>query len=217
MPADVEQHRYANLYTGGSYRDVSTGSRSGFLNYKFIPITANRYDDGFNYGANLNLHLPWMRLADVYLMYAEAAAIGYGSPEGKSSNYSKTAIEAVNVIRDRAGAGHVSIGEGAVAAGLDGFMSEVRRERAVELSFEGHRFNDLRRWLLLIERPYTLKTSLEFDRAGDFNTEDPTENRVLNLREEIILERDFSTKHYWLPLKNADTNMYVEFPQNPGW
>jgi hypothetical protein len=42
---------------------------------------------------------------------------------------------------------------------------EVRRERAVELSFEGHRFNDLRRWLLLTQKSYTLKKSLEFDRA----------------------------------------------------
>ena len=71
--------------------------------------------------------------------------------------------------------------------------------------------------MLLIEKPYTLKTSLEFDRSGTLNTEDPTENRVLNLREELILERNYSSKHYWLPLKNADTNMYVEFPQNPGW
>ena len=217
MPADVEQHRFANLYSKGSYRDVSTGSRSGFLNYKFIPITANRYDDGFNYGANLNLHLPWMRLSDVYLMYAEAAAQAYGSPNGKSGNFSKTAIEAVNVVRNRAGVDPVRLGVGAVPAGIDGFMSEVRRERAVELSFEGHRFNDLRRWLLLIEKPYTLKTALEFDRAGNFDAEDPTANRVLNIREEVILERDYSTKHYWLPLKNSDVNIYLEFSQNPGW
>ena len=218
MPDDVEANRYANLFTGGSYRDVSTGSRTGFLNYKFIPITANRYDDGFNYGNNLNLHLPWMRLSDVYLMYAEAAAQGYGSPNGKSGNFSRTAIEAVNVVRERAGVGPVSItGGDDVASGLGGFMSELRRERAVELAFEGHRINDLRRWMLLISKPYTVKTSLEFDRAGDFSTEDPTLNRVLNIREEIILERNYSSKHYWLPLKTADVSLYEEFSQNPGW
>lgn len=217
MPDDVESNRYANLFTGGSYRDVSTGSRTGFLNYKFIPITANRYDDGFNYGVNLNLHLPWMRLADVYLMYAEAAAQGYGTLNGKSPNFSKTAVEAINVVRDRAGVEHLGSSEGGFGGSLEGFMSELRRERAVELAFEGHRFNDLRRWMLLIEKPYTLKTSLEFDRAGEFNTEDPTQNRVLNLRENIILERNYSSKHYWLPLKVADVNMYLEFAQNPGW
>ncbi|WP_031425958.1 RagB/SusD family nutrient uptake outer membrane protein [Flavimarina sp. Hel_I_48] len=217
MPDDVENNRYANLFTGGSYRDVNTGSRSGFLNYKFIPITANRYDDGFNYGANLNLHLPWMRLSDVYLMYAEAASEGFGTLNGKSPNFSKTAVEALNVVRERAGVGLFGSSEGSNGSSLEYFRSELRRERAVELSFEGHRFNDLRRWMLLIKEPYTLKTSLEFDRAGEFNTEDPTQNRVLNIREELILQRNYSARHYWLPLKVADVNMYLEFPQNPGW
>ena len=40
------------------------------------------------------------------------------------------------------------------ASTLEGFNSEIRRERAVELSYEGMRFNDLRRWLLLTEYPF---------------------------------------------------------------
>jgi hypothetical protein len=182
--------------------------------YKFIPITANKYDEGYGYGNSLNIHLPWMRLSDVYLMYAEAAAQAYGSPAGQVSGYSKTAVDAINFVRDRAGVGHVA---DEFLGSLDAFMSEVRRERAVELAFERHRFNDLRRWLLLTESPYTLKKSVEFDRAGELNTDDPSQNRVLNLREEVILERNFSSKHYWLPLKNVDVNMYLEFSQNPGW
>ncbi len=209
-----ERNRYANLYTGGTYRDISSGSRSGYLLYKFIPITANRFDNGWTYDKALNIHLPYMRLADVYLMYAEAAAQGYGVATGKSGNYTKTALDAINAIRDRAGAGHVAA---RFTASLDGFMSEVRRERAVELSFEGHRFNDLRRWMLLIQSPYTLKKSVEFDRSPSFSTTDPKNNRVLNLREAVILERRYSEKHYWLPLKNSDANMYLEFSQNPGW
>ncbi|SEA99315.1 Starch-binding associating with outer membrane [Chitinophaga terrae (ex Kim and Jung 2007)] len=209
-----ENNRYANLFTGGSYRDISSGSRTGYLLYKFIPITANRFDNGWSYDKALNIHLPYMRLADIYLMYAEAAAQGYGGAAGKAPNYTKTALDAVNVIRDRAGAGHVAA---RFTASLDAFMSEIRRERAVELSFEGHRFNDLRRWMLLIESPYTLKKSVEFDRSPAFSTADPKNNRVLNLRETVILERRYSEKHYWLPLKNADANMYLEFPQNPGW
>jgi len=97
-------------------------------------------------------------------------------------------------------------------------MNEVRRERAVELAFEGHRFNDLRRWRLLAEMPYTLKTAAEFDRAATLNpTLDTKLNRVVNFRERVILQRPFSEKHYWLPLKRADVNMYKEFSQNPGW
>lgn len=209
-----EPNRYANLYTGGSYRDISTGSRTGYLLYKFIPITVNKYDNGSTYDKALNIHVPYMRLADVYLMYAEAAAQGYGTPSGKDAGYSKTAVDAVNFIRDRAGVGHVAA---QFLGSLEAFMPELRRERAVELSFEGHRFNDLRRWMLLIHSPYTLKKSVEFDRAPGFSTTDPKSNRVLNLREVVILERRFSEKHYWLPLKNSDASMYLEFPQNPGW
>lgn len=214
MPTDVADDRYANLYTEGSYRNLSTGSRTGYLLYKFIPITANKYDLGYNYGSNLNIHIPWMRLADIYIMYAEAAAQAYGSASGTAITYSRTAEEAINVIRDRAGVGHVA---SKFLGSIDAFMGEVRRERAVELAFESHRFNDLRRWLLLTKKPYTLKKSIEFDRAGTFDTENAAENRVLNIHEEVILERNFSDKHYWLPLKNVDVNMYLEFSQNPGW
>jgi hypothetical protein len=182
--------------------------------YKFIPLRANRYDGGFDYGNSLHIKVPYMRLADIYIMYAEAAAQGYTGPTGKTPNYSKNAVEAINVIRDRAGVGQVA---SKFTGSLEVFMGELRRERAVELSFEGHRFNDLRRWLLLIQSPYTLKKSIEFDRVGTFNTQDPKQNRVANLREQVILERRFTEKHYWLPLKNTDVNMYLEFNQNPGW
>ncbi|GAB3027874.1 RagB/SusD family nutrient uptake outer membrane protein [Niabella terrae] len=227
MPANEEVNRYANLYHDGSngspgpaspgigsYRNIATGSRTGYLLYKFIPRTANKYDQGYSYDRALNIHLPYMRLADIYLMYAEAASEGYGAPSGKAASYDKTAVDAVNFVRDRAGVGHVD----AAFLTAVGFRSELRRERAVELAFEGHRFNDLRRWLLLTESPYTLKTGLFFDRAASLNfAADPKENRVLNLREKVLLKRNFTEKHYWLPLKTKETNMYPEFKQNPGW
>jgi hypothetical protein len=155
-----------------------------------------------------------MRLSDIYLMYAEAAAVGYNSATGKDPSYSKNAVDAVNVVRDRAKVGHVAT---KFLGSSDLFINEVRRERAVELAFEGHRFNDLRRWMLFIQSPYTLKKSVEFDRDASFNPATPKTNKVLNIREKVILERNFSEKHYWLPLKNADVNMYLEFAQNPGW
>jgi len=209
--------RYAHLYTGGNYRstnDPSSGSRTGYMLAKLVPRTANDFDGGFSYGAALYSIVPWLRLADVYLMYAEAAANGYGGSTGKSPGYSKTAADAINVIRDRAGVAHVA---DKFLGSTDAFMGEVRRERAVELSFEAHRFNDLRRWLLLTVSPYTLKTSQEFDRVGTQNNTDPTQNQVANFREVTILERHFSDKHYWLPLKRNDANLYAGFQQNPGW
>lgn len=210
----ADAYRYAPLYTDGALRDVRTGSRTGYLNYKFIDSTCNQWDDGYTWGNSTHLHIPYMRLADIYLMYAEAAANAAGNPAGKSSNCSLSAEDAINVIRDRAGVEHVNAKyTGSIAA----FNSEVRRERAVELAFESHRFNDLRRWLLLDKAPYNVKTSIEFQRVGDLDTKHPEENEVIGFHEEVILTRDFSDKHYWLPLKVSDTSMYPEFGQNPGW
>ena len=211
-----EQWRFANLHTGGNYvNDPRTVSRTGYLNYKFIPIGANKWDKTYDYSHATHLHLSWLRLADVYLMYAEAAAQGYASPTGKSANFSKNAADAVNTVRERAGVEPLS---GSYTTSLNDFMDELIRERAVELAFEGHRFNDLRRWLLLTEYPYNIKTRQHFDRAAPLDEEaDPKENEVLNFREEVIVERNLTPKHYWLPFKTDDVSMYPEFYQNPGW
>lgn len=206
--------RYSQLYTGGSYRNIQNGSRTGYVLRKFIPLTANMYDRAYDWGTNMHIYIPYMRLADIYLMYAEAALMGNNAISGKASNYSKTAVEAINIIRKRAGVDPVN---NKFLGSVSSFLEEVRRERAVELAFEGHRFNDLRRWLLLTERPYTIKKSIEFDRSGTFDTTDPTKNRVINIRENVILERNLTSKHYWLPLKVSDVNLYSEFYQNPGW
>ncbi|MCH7402048.1 RagB/SusD family nutrient uptake outer membrane protein [Belliella kenyensis] len=209
-----EYNRFANLHRGGSYREVVTGSLSGYASRKFSPLTANKYDRAYDWGSSLHINVPYMRLADVYLMYAEAALMGYNSLGATSATFGKTPVEAVNVIRTRAGM--VGVHDKFLGS-VNSFLGELRRERAVELAFESHRFNDLRRWLLLTEFPYNIKTSYEFDRAGNFNADDPSQNRIINMREELIIERNFTSKHYWLPLKVSDVSLYPEFYQNPGW
>ena len=207
--------QYADLQTNGRFRDETEGSRTGYLLYKFIDITCNKFDDGYGWSSQINMLIPWMRLADVYLLYAEAVTEGYGSPSAKSSTCSLTAIDAVNKIRERAGVADVNA---KFTGDKEKFMSELRRERAVELSFEGHRFNDLRRWLLLDKYPYNIKTSQEFLRVGDIDPEkDSKDEQVSGWSEKQILKRDFSEKHYWLPLKKKDCQIYPEFKQNPGW
>ena len=209
---EPESNRYANLYTGGTYRDDTKESRTGYFLYKFIPMLANNYDMGSTY-MKLYIDCPYLRLADCYLMYAEAAAAA-GGASYKASNCPLTAVQAVNKIRERAGVAEV-------AAKFTGdnhkFMDEVRRERACELAFEGHRFNDLRRWLLLDKAPYNVKTSQEFTRAGEFDPKNPKDNQVSGWEEKTILTRNFTQKHWWLPLKKKDTSLYPDMFQNPGW
>ena len=214
-PVD-EVWRYANLYTGGNYvNDPRRVSRTGYLNYKFIPLGANKWDATYGYSYATHFHLTWMRLADVYLMYAEAVAQANGSADARASTFSKSAADALNTIRERAGVDPLP---SKYTSSLSLFMDELIRERAVELAFEGHRFNDLRRWLLLTEYPYNIKTRQDFDRAEELDPKkDPKENAVNNWREEVIIERELTNKHYWLPFKTSDVTIYPEFTQNPGW
>ncbi|GET21426.1 putative outer membrane starch-binding protein [Prolixibacter denitrificans] len=216
MPADMEYLRYAGLATGGTMRNPADGSRTGYFIQKLVPHQANKYDGAYNWSGNLHTYLPYMRLGDIYTMYAEACA-AFGGASGQATDFSKTAEEAINTLRDRVGAGHVNA---KYTSDPHKFMDEVRRERAVELSFEGFRFCDLQRWLLLTEYPYNVKTAQEFDRVEDvqfFENNDPRDAEVANFREVPILTRQFGTKNYWFPLKISDTSLYPEFPQNPGW
>lgn len=230
--ANGQKFEYANFFNGGNgVANPQKTSRTGYLNYKFIPLGANKDDADYGYGKATHFHLSWLRLAEVYLLYAEAGA-AVGGANYKASTYSKTAEEALNVIRERAGIADVAA---TYTANKDRFMDEVRRERAVELAFEGHRFNDLRRWKLLTVYPYNIKTMQKFDRVRAFipvthndsiaderhpglDVEaDPKENAVVNFKEEVIVTRKYEPKHYWLPFKNKDVMLYPEFGQNPGW
>ena len=213
-----ERKQYASLYEGGLYR-TDTPSKcvfTGYMNKKFTSQYMNDFDD---YKEGTVLVMPLMRLADVYLMYAESAAAGYGSATASASGYSLSAVGAIDKVRARAGVAGV---DSKFLGSVDDFMSEVRRERAVELSFEGHRFTDLRRWLLLDKAPYNKKTAVYFDRAADQSDKEryanPKENHVLNLREVVLTERKYTLpKHNWFPFPQKDVQMYPEFAQNPGW
>ena len=149
-------------------------------------------------------------------MYAEACAAieGANAQRGRTA---KTAREAINVLRDRVGVAHVL---DMYCGDKNTFMDEVRRERACELAFEGFRFNDLARWLLLTEYPYTIKTSQEFTRDDpdfDFAKKDPKDAKVANWKENVILTRSYDAKHYFFPFRDEDVYIYEGFSQNPGW
>lgn len=216
LTAEQEPYRYCELYTGGNMRPIENASRTGYFIQKLVPHTCNQGDKTYDWGGNFHCYLPYMRLSDIYLMYAEACA-SFGGANGKASNLQLTAEGAINKIRERCGAAHVAA---SYVNDNHKFMDEIRRERAVELAFEGFRFNDLQRWLLLTEYPYTVKTSQEFDRmesADFFKANDPRDARVANFRQEVILTRNLGVKHYWFPLPDNDVYLYPEFPQNPGW
>ena len=108
---------------------------------------------------NCDVDLIIMRAAEVYLNYAEAKA--------DAGTLTQDDLDiSINVIRDRAGMPHLSMEAANAApdafltnAAFGGYQSaklladankgvilEIRRERAIELCQEGHRYYDLMRW-----------------------------------------------------------------------
>ena len=215
-----EAYRYANFaenVTEGSYMMDNSGSRTGYLTQKLASKNHNKWDGGRDWGNGTACEVPYMRLADIYLMYAEACAAIDGA-DGASETYpSLTAEKAINTLRDRVGAGHVNYTDN-----KNKFMDEVRRERACELAFEGHRFCDLQRWLLLTEYPYNIKTKQVFNRVENLDwyknpENDPRDAAVSNWGEEVIVNRKYTVRNYWFPFFKKDVSIYEGFTQNPGW
>ena len=206
-------------------------SSTGYFIQKLIPHQCNvgdKWYDAWGGGGPFHSYLPYMRLADIYLMYAEAQGV-VGGPKSAASTTSLTAVNAINALRDRVNSDDYPM-EHVQPNFLDTkehFIDEVRRERAVELAFEGFRWCDLQRWLLLTEPPYTTKYSHEFERMEKddwyFDAQsreakhDPKDAKVANFHKEELITRRLDSKHYWFPLPDKDTYLYEGFVQNPGW
>ncbi|TDB65329.1 RagB/SusD family nutrient uptake outer membrane protein [Arundinibacter roseus] len=105
------------------------GTNSGYVFRKFLRNYAGqgRSEGNYNY--------PVMRLADVYLMYAEAT--------NEISGPQADAIALVNKIRHR---GNLPALAADKVAGKQAFFDAIEQERIIELLAEGHRGFDLRRW-----------------------------------------------------------------------
>jgi len=194
--------QFAQLYTGGRHR-IDKGSVTGYYYKRFSPIGCNSWD---NKWASFQAYIPYLRLADVYLMYAEAVLQGYGSASSKVPDYTFTAEQALNAIRNRAQLPNI---DSKYTTTKEAFMGEIIRERAIELAFEAHRFCDLRRWNLNGDMKYRQKTAIDFNRGVD--------GKPINLTERVVITRVVEKKHNWLPFQINFTTIYPEFPQNPGW
>lgn len=115
---------------GQSYISYNTdGTNSGYVFRKFLRNYAGqgRSDGDYNF--------PVMRLADVYLMYAEAT--------NEVSGPQADAIELVNRLRYR---GNVPPLNPDKTSSKEAFFDAIEQERIIELLGEGHRGFDLRRW-----------------------------------------------------------------------
>jgi len=115
---------------------LTDGVTYGFGNAKFnswnFTVTSYRSDN------TESQNYPQIRLAEVYLIYAEALMELNGSISDADLNLS------INLIRARAGVAPLT--NALVTANGLNMLNEIRRERALEMYCENTRFDDLKRW-----------------------------------------------------------------------
>jgi hypothetical protein len=159
---------------------------------------------------------PWplIRLADLYLLYAEALNEAYG-PQGDA--YGTEDIQSpyswLNKVRERAGI--PTIGESwdtyarnsSMYTTKEGLREIVQQERLIELAFEGHRFWDLRRWR---------RAHIEYNKnitGWDYSQSDPE----YYYRPVVLHNQVFRMRDYLWPIRETSLLENPNLVQNYGW
>jgi hypothetical protein len=140
----------------------------------------------------------YMRLAEVYLNYAEAMYRYYGDANAKGE-FGMSANEAVNVLRNRQGIMMPEFSETAK------FEERYMRERMVEFAFEDQRFWDVRRW----------------KKGNDFFANITVANLQLEsgnvMLKREVKKRQWNDKYYLYPIPQSELQKNSKLTQNPGW
>lgn len=191
-------------YEGGVVFDLQFGSRTqtGYVTKK---LEQEINGAGFSYGS--------IRLAEVYLIYAEAAFELSESISDEDLNRS------INRIRDRVGMPHLT-NAFVTTNGLD-MRTEIRRERTIELVLEADRYDDLRRWKTAeIEMPMPITGVVR--RGTQYETDERWKDLVYEMDERgaIIIEKNRifdPNKHYLQPIPLRQRTLNPQLEQNPNW
>lgn len=174
---------------------------SGYLTKKYIsPHVRYSSEDGSH--NNENWAKPLFRLAELYLNIAECYA-------AKGEIYN--ALQYLNPIRERAGLKGLTESE-VISSGMS-IVDWVRNERFIELWGEGHRYYDVRRWLLA---PQQLKAGaregLNMKGAG----KDPSFEEF-NKRVSINQPFQWDNRMYLWPIAWTEISNDPQLIQAPGY
>jgi len=210
-PSDVVPLEPLNLVqTGYYYKDDETtvtlngndtrqgqveawnGTKTGYYIKKFLdPTTAGQF---------FRNTTAWVefRYAEILLNYAEAC-IELGGADLQPG------IDALNLVRRRAGL------PGRVTTDQATARTYIRQERAIEFFGEGHRYYDIRRWMIMgtvIENVYGMKIK----HMVNGNTEWKLD---LNDKEDARIFAD--NKYYWIPFSRSEMNKAPNLQPQPGY
>ena len=182
---------------------------TGYYNWKL-------FSSAFEKSGTTNLLTNYIRLADLYLYYAEAANRAWGpkvAPQG-IPGFTLTAVQSLNIIRTRATMPIYDDAKPEVwlkVGSVDEFENKIRNESRVETAFEEKRFYDLRRWKLLTDPNVLITKGLYIERTA-LNT---YSNSVVLMGNTYDLK--YQERHYLFMIKQSNTFLGPNFKQNPGW
>ncbi len=198
-------------YNGLSGHKYTAGDKntSGLSVRKNIPLGywSNKSDMSNNW--SLNVPFPVIRLAEVYLNYAEAANEFYGESD------SFWILHYLNAVRERAG-----LPKYESYTTQDDMREKIRHERMIELCYEGQRWFDVRRWFIahgengaFNHKEYgfdmTKGSSPTIDNGGSTCT-DPEFFTMVE-----VANKNFEMKHYFMPLSAEDAAALPNIGQAP--
>lgn len=171
-------------------------TKTGYYMRKFLSEAAT-----WNQQSNSSVRRPWIlfRYAETLLNYVEALNEAQG-PVADVYTY-------LNQVRRRTGVNLPLMVAGSPVLTKAQMRDIIQNERRVELSFEGHRFFDIRRWKKgeeFLNKPVTGMRIT--NNAGTLTyTKFTVENRV------------FTNKNYYYPFSQSDINRQPALVQNLGW
>jgi len=177
---------------------------TGYYVKKLVPTEIAA---GTSYTTPRRYSMPIIRLADLYLLYAEAL--------NEMSGPSETVYGYIDSIRIRAGIPPIREAYANAAQAFrnkpynqEGLREIIKHERTIELSFEGERFWDLRRW----------KDASQYfsESIRGWNYQGTTDLSYYNIVT-YLDNRTYNQKHYLWPLKISTLTVNSNLVQNPGW
>ena len=211
---DASSLRYLAFKVGETDGSQGQGNWTGYIPKKFIPYEAQF--NAINSISSPSYAWPVMRLSDLYLLYAEAI----NEAEGPNGSNSTELFRYIDLVRNRAGLKGVKESWDTYTNNQKyntqgGMRQIVQKERLIELSFEGQRFWDIRRWKTA---PTEYHTPLQGWNMM-VSTIDGTEEEVNRMmyQPQLLLTQKFGVRDYFWPIRTADIEVNPNLVQNIGW
>lgn len=197
---------------GCTYKATEGGSVSGYLTKKLVHLKTKYTDEKIQF-KDEKTSFPLIRLADMYLLLAEALnEVGGPTQVDSQGNNAAFYLDQIRARSRMKGVvesyrNHAKPELKNKPASQEGLREIIRRERINELAFEGSFYYDVRRWLMAED--FLNQPTKGWNYLGTTETEFYTPI--------ILAQPKFSMRDYLLPIRTSTLLQDKELVQNPGW